>query len=357
MLPIEIRSESNISSQTEGGTRAPLGNKTTNAKARTGQVMGVKDMVKELEKTQGKPTTIRRQKQKDSELAPVRVEVLSDQNECHDELDIEYAPKNPKELPYESDVLPDGVLTFEGLKRQNLLKGYYDHFYDPVDDEGVRLKDKQFNKCLKAALEKSDRRIQEDIDEIDWSVSDVPESAAHFQKKSVPVTNPASALNRGTSRVAPKQPPTITARRAASALSMMSTNSTVGLKKNTQPLVAKRKPVKPINAQPLSVPSAVAEAASRSTLGYTKGRSASSILQRTGPVERARGTKMQAPGSSDRTARATTTLATSFEGEAVQRLQFLSIFEGEDEDDGIGRAVDFLDDSIDDGEFELKLNL
>ncbi|GJC82170.1 hypothetical protein ColLi_05008 [Colletotrichum liriopes] len=360
----------NLVTPSETRARAPLGNKTTNAKARSTQNAGGKD----LEKTQTKPTTTKKLKQRSPSIGPLKLEVRNDQSGPAEEPDVEYAPPPSKELPYESDVFPDGVLTFEGLKPENMFKGYYNHFYNPMGEDGVRLQDRKHKEKLKKALKESDERILRDIREMDWSVSDVPETAV-FARRKGPVPAPNPAVTRRAAGGAPKHPPTITSRRAASALSM-STGSTIRQKKTVEQkptvrrplsaLLPRTRPTKTVAAsKSTAAQSAVGEAASRNTLGYTKGRSASSVVSGRAPASAAARSAsadiatVVPPNNVAR--RDASPQKQKREGrdanEDLGRLQFLSIFDpaGDDEDDGIGSAGPRNEDFEED-EFEMKLS-
>ncbi|WYZ38926.1 hypothetical protein EsH8_III_000840 [Colletotrichum jinshuiense] len=353
----------------ETRARAPLGNKTTNAKTRTNQNLGGKD----VEKTQTKPTTTKKLKQRSPSVGPLKLEVRNDQASPAEEPDVEYAPPPAKDLPYESDVFPNGVLTFEGLKPENLLKGYYNHFYNPMGEDGVRLQDRHHQEKLQKALKESDERILRDIQQMDWSVSDVPETAAFSQRKAVaPVPNPTAG--KRTVGGALKYPPTIASRKAATALSM-STGSTMRQKRVAEQKPTARKPITsllprtrlaraPVTSKSTPAESAMGEAASRNTLGYTKGRSASSFVSG----------RAQAPAAVRSASTDTATIipqkATAKrdvsphkreirdeDSEDLGRLQFLAIFDpaGDDEDAGIGNAGPRNED-FEDEEFEMKLS-
>ncbi|KAM0335717.1 hypothetical protein ACHAQA_000767 [Verticillium albo-atrum] len=348
---------------TPSGTqaRAPLGNKTTNAKAKTGQALGVKNIVKEFEKTDAKPTTVKKPKNKGPAVDPLKVAVHIDLG--GDEHEIEHAPPRAKDLPYESDVFPDGGLNFDGLKKENMFKGYYNHFYNPLGEDGMRLEDRKHEERMQKALKDNDEEILRDIDAMDWSVSDVPETKKLLQRKTAPVANPTKMAAKPTA----KYPATVNSRRAASALSM-TTGSTVRAKKVTE--VPARRPLSSLlpgkrtakvpTAPSKSVPaeSAVGEAASRSTLGYTKGRSASSLMsgrvQTSAPATDAAKPKPPTSASSLTVRRDPAPLkqGSNEEEQSLQRLQFLSIFEPEDEGDVVGGTPQFDDDEE---EFELKM--
>ncbi|EEY18088.1 conserved hypothetical protein [Verticillium alfalfae VaMs.102] len=350
---------------TPSGTqaRAPLGNKTTNAKAKNGQVQGVKSIVKELEKTDAKQNTIQKPKNKGPVVDPLKVAVHIDLG--GDEHEIEHAPLRVKDLPYESDVFPEGGLNFDGLKKENMFKGYYNHFYNPLGEDGLRFEDRKHEERMQKALKKNDEEIIHDIDSMDWSVSDVPETRKLVQKKTAPVAN----LTKMNIKPSVKYPATINSRRAASALSMTD-GSTVRAKK--LPDVPVRRPISSLlpgkrvakaptaPSKSVAAESAVGEAASRSTLGYTKGRSASSLISGRAPMP---GTVTETARTNPPTSASALTVrrdpapqkrqTTEEEQQSLQRLQFLSIFEPEDDIDVVGSAPQF--DNDEDEEFELKL--
>ncbi|KAL7949209.1 hypothetical protein V8C42DRAFT_313631 [Trichoderma barbatum] len=163
----------------ESRMRAPLGNKTTNAKAKSNQGLGIggKGIVNEIEKTQIKNITTQKRKQKQrqrqAELAPKNLfsQLRDGQDADHDEP--EYAPPNPQPLPYQSDVFPRSGLTFKGLSKGNLLKGYYEHFYNPVDAHGVSRMDRQLDNEIETAIEKAIERNEHDTDEFTWNSADI----------------------------------------------------------------------------------------------------------------------------------------------------------------------------------------
>lgn len=354
---------------TETQARAPLGNKTTNAKAKASQNAGVKDIVKDFERTQqAKPTTVKKPRQKAPAIDPLKVSVHND-NKSLEEPDVEYAPPKPKELPYESDVFPDGTLTFEGLKRGNMFKGCYDHFYNPMGDDGMRLQDRKHEERMQKALKEHDEVILREIEAIDWSIPGVPGSEKLAQRKDGPIVKPTTAREKQHATL--KYPPTINSRRAASALSA-GAGSTIRQKPVPHKMPPARRPLSSIlpSQKTNKVPAppktgnedgAVGEAASRSTLGYTKGRTASSYLNRRNPTTSSgQGTikpkpLSAAPGTTVKQATAVPIQrAHDNDPNDLHSLQFLSIFQPDIEDEGdLGGEPQFDDDWEED--FELKL--
>ncbi|KAK3374076.1 hypothetical protein B0T24DRAFT_529372 [Lasiosphaeria ovina] len=290
--------KSNLMTPAEPRTsRAPLGNKTTNAKARMGQQTGgVKALVRELEKTGVKPTTTVRPKQGPPQVESSKLEVHTDKNPLDEDEDIEYAPPRTKDAVYQSDVFPDGVLTFAGLKPENMFKGYYQYYFNHIDENGMSSTERDMEERRQRTFQLGDEQIRRDMDEFDWSVGDVSASKDFFNKKK---SDQAASQDKKVRAPVSKQPATIASRKAASALAMPLRPLSDSLAKANRPLsaaaankpkpkpflLAGRKPAVPA-IQPRSASAqdrAGAVAASRSTLGYSKGRSASSAVHGSGP--------------------------------------------------------------------------
>lgn len=356
-------------------SRAPLGNKTTNAKAKNGQAGGVKGLVKEIEKTQLKPTA-QKPKLRPVDLAPLEIRVKEEQRAIEqEEEEPEYAPPKPKDLPYESDVFPKDLLTLEGLKKENLLKGYYQHFYNPVDDQGVSRQDRELEVALKKVATKAEERNKQEIDALTWNIDDLSDTEDHAK---LAVTKKAAVGVSGQKRavIRSKQPSSLASRRAASALSIHSDTSsnakvptvarTTKVRKPLSSLIQGRKTTRAVAPTKAShADSATAQAASRTTIGYNRGRSASSMIQ---AQSRGAGTTVrpQRPVKpvetldsihSDSTITpARLRQAALKKQESQPRPQFMSIFDEDSEGDDLGPLSQPLVLSDDEDEFELKLN-
>ncbi|KAI5862826.1 hypothetical protein GGS23DRAFT_569647 [Durotheca rogersii] len=349
----------------EPHSRAPLGNKTTNAKTNGRQAVNVKSAVRDVEKSQAKaPTTIRsRQKQPQAELQ--KLQIHAEGADPLSEEEVEYCPPRPKDLPYESDVFPDGALTFDALKPENLFRGYYDYYYNPVDEHGVPLADKQLEERNKKAMEECDRLIKEDMDKFEWSIQDELESG----KNPVLVASKgAPDASLGAKKVvATKGPSTVQSRKAAGALAMDDTTKSLQ-RKVARSMEASKVPVRKAGAfaipsfkrQPNppvpSIPrktSLEIETNSRTTIGYSKGRSTASILaQGTASMDKP-APKAGIPRHDTTLSRqwdkiitparfAQTQISAAEDQEWKERVPFLSIF-----NPGVG------DDGDDDDDFEL----
>ncbi|UNI19158.1 hypothetical protein JDV02_005367 [Purpureocillium takamizusanense] len=355
----------------EPRTRAPLGNKTTNAKAKAGRSGGVKERVNEIEKSQAKHTTVQKPKLQPVDVAPIKIKIQPDSQESHSDLEDEpeYAPPPVAPLPYESDILPKGGLTSKGLKgKESFFKGFYQHYSRP-DGNGMSREEKKFNEEMEAILRRVEERSQRELDDLQWSAADIEESMTAIQRKSEESKSEGARLRTGSLR----NPPTITSKRAASALAMSSgaqkpasEKATVTSKAPRRPLSAlmsRSRPAKPVTTTTTSATGNIAaEAASRTTIGYNKGRTASSMLSRRAPsvAERHKlGTRAPTPcdAGSDLTITPARIRHPSSRSETpAERLQFLSIFDDvDDEDLPLMRGA--LLDSDDDEEFEMKLTI
>ena len=355
-----------------------MGNKTTNAKARVGQSAGVKDGVLDIEKTQARQTTVRKSKQQSVSQAPIKFAIQPDKTEpSHDEDEPEYAPPPPAPLPYESDVLPPGGLTFEGLKKENFLKGFYEHFHNPVDENGVSREDKKFEEEMQSVLKKAQERNERETAELDWNIDDIAESATAIRRKPE-LTKAAEPVPSTTMRRAiARNPPTITSRRAASALAIRSDsqrnaaiNPVLSKKPARRPLSAlirSSKTAKPAATASATAPgNAVGEVASRTTIGYNKGRTASSMVHPRGETIRNlphRPVQAVAPRYAESELTITPArirqdvVGQESSSEQLARPQFLSIFDDIDDEDLPPMRGPYLGSDDEEEEFELKLTI
>lgn len=356
--------------------RAPLGNKTTNAKAKNGQLAGVKNIAQDIEQTQLKPTA-QKPKQRPVDLAPLEIRLKEDQKTVEQQEDEpEYAPPVPKDLPYESDCFSKDMFTFEGLKKDNILKGYYQHFYNPIDDDGVSRQDREFAETMKKVAKKAEEKNKQETDALTFNIDDMSDSEA--QVKPALKTAMATSSEQKIKGIRARQPSSLASRRAASALSVHSDASSSSSRASTVARTTKmRKPLtslyrgrKPaarsvLPARASHAESATGEAASRTTIGYNRGRSTSSMVnaQRRGagaPVGTQRvvkPTEMVRSVQSDLTVTpARLRQAAQKQQEVKSRPQFMSIFDEDGEDDDLPPLSQPLNISDDEEEFELELN-
>ncbi|KAG6011980.1 hypothetical protein E4U43_008011 [Claviceps pusilla] len=357
----------------ENRSRAPLGNKTTNAKAKNAQNGGIKDAVRDIERTQVKKTSSRKLKKQPASLQPVNFNIQSDISDGP-EADLpkpEYAPPRPTPLPYESDVLPPGGLTFNGLKRENLFKGYYEHFHNPVDENGISRMEKKFNDEMAALMRRAEERNQQEIGAFVWSPEDL---ADNMTSNLCEAKRDSASIARSGSSASHRQAPTVHARRAASALAVHSDKQTRNAlrpvpvtgqvtKRPLSAIITGTRTANPVVTRPTTSGNTTGEVASRTTLGYSKGRSASSIVHMRSASHAVKQQLPLRPAPPTQTASNLTItparLRETVSGTTEQsRPQFMSIFDdADDEDLPPVRGPLFPSDDEDEEEFEFKLTI
>ncbi|KAG6061581.1 hypothetical protein E4U32_002894 [Claviceps aff. humidiphila group G2b] len=354
----------------ENRSRAPLGNKTTNAKARNAQTGEAKDTVRGIEKTQLRQTSSRKLTKQPADLRPVKLNIQPDVSEAlQDELPIpEYAPPRPTPLPYESDVLPPNGLTFNGLKRRNFLRGYYQHFHNPVDENGVSRMEKRFNNEIATLMQNAEERNLQEMGAFDWNPEDVSENTS-----STFCPAEAGSVSVASSEISAthKQASTISARRAASALAVHSDRQSHSAlrplpinrhatKRSLSSIMAGTKTAKPVVTAPSASGKSPGEIASRTTLGYNRGRSASSMVHMRSTSHAA---KQQLPlrpappnqANSDLINTSARLRAAAPDNTGQGRPQFMSIFDDADDEDLPLVQRPFFPSDDEEEDFELKL--
>ncbi|KAI0024378.1 hypothetical protein F4780DRAFT_725273 [Xylariomycetidae sp. FL0641] len=368
-------------------TRPVLGDKTTNAKAQGAQTGNGKGTAREIEKSQKKTPGTSRVKQK-------QLQVHAEETDPVSEEEVEYCPPKPKDLPYESDVFPDGVLTFDALKPENMFKGYYNHYFNPVDEHGVSRSDRELEERTKKALEEGDRRIKEEMENLDWSIDGESELGKPGGKKATLPTKDTAKGAIPKPTLTRKAPSTIRSRNAAEALAI--DDGTKSLQRKATKPVVPRQPLKkkttpfstqalrPNRFQNMQTPSVARrassglkgiEANSRTTIGYSKGRATAAALAKGTQKPSKPAPKSAAPRSgtvlSNESGKTITpkrfanqqSEAAAEDQEWRERVPFLSIFNAEDapnEDDDFdllagGLPPSMLDEEDEEDEFELKL--
>ncbi|KAI1876660.1 hypothetical protein JX265_004186 [Neoarthrinium moseri] len=381
--------KSNFVTPMEPRVRAALGDKTTNAKAKGQQTVNVKSAVRELEKTQAKAPNTNRPKQKQPQAETQKLQIHAEALDPLSEEEPEYCPPRPKDLPYESDVFPDGVLTFDALKPENMFKGFHQFYFNPVDEDGVSKQDKELQQRIQKAMEEGERQIQEDMDSFEWGSLQRELDAPKTTQVTAPAAEPVKARSIRPTQTMRKPLGSVTSRTAASALAMNDATKSMqrkSAKAVPAPIsrtkatsfaipVFKPRPAVPQSTAVKRTPMANIEANSRTTLGYNKGRAAASVLARktttTRPAAKPSQTlyKPKASGlprsettsstDSDKTitpARfaSKNVFAEAEDQEWKERVPFLSIFNPED-DDGCDLAGGPLPDLEDDDDFELQV--
>ncbi|RDL41360.1 Uncharacterized protein BP5553_01339 [Venustampulla echinocandica] len=360
-------------------TRAPLGMKTTNAKAKAIQTPAPHPQ-KEAEKSQPKQTTGRRQK-KVIHADAVRLEVHGDESPLADrDVEVEYAPPRPKDIPYQSEDFPENCLNLNPLKPGNLMRGRYSHHHNRLDENGLTRLERELEESYIKSANEADERFLKTLEEEQWTVGDVPETFRHLRKKK-PDQHKAPVIDqpKRSIPVPNRAPATISSRNAASALSVMPKTSiahprvTQANPKRTVSFLSRPKP-KPApltTTNPSSIRNTAATAASKSTIGYSKGRSASGAMQKKDEVvtraetlQKRTGGMMRSVSNMSQGSDTTITPARFVQKQGAEdeewkkRLAFLSAFDVDDEDlePGLrGALPECLRKDEDDEEFVLTL--
>lgn len=322
-------------------TRAPLGMKTTNAKAKPFQSPAGPNTDKALEKTQIKPTSTRPLRQKISHVDTVRLEVHGDDLDALEEREVEYCPPKLQELPYEDEDFPNGYLDYSIIKRENQRRDFFTRYSNPIDANGVSKMDREFEEELAASMKATDERILKAVEDDPYVIQDIPETYPTFQQKKPSVERRAvsTQVPSKTYALPDKGPATLVSRRAASALALAPTST-----KSSRPLRPVKKPApfpfrrpKPTSTvQYSTMRNASASATSRNTIGYKKGRSASGVMQA--------GTFTMAPppparSFSNMSANSDKTITPARYGadlEAERKIKFLGAFDVGNDDLGFG---------------------
>ncbi|KAI4599931.1 hypothetical protein KJ359_001667 [Pestalotiopsis sp. 9143b] len=362
------RDKSNFVTPLQPRNRAVLGDKTTNAKSRGPQTVNVKSAIKDIGGQQSQAPATIKPKQKQSQVETQKLQIHSEEPHSLSDEEPEYCPPRPKDLPYESNVFPEGVLTFEALKPENRLKGFYQHYFDPIDENGVGRSSKEQAEKTRKAFEDGDKKILEDIQNFEWTSIQGEIDSAKKVKPSVPSANPAKA--KGTQVRPPLRKPlgSVTSKNAARVLTNMD-DTTKSMQRRMSksaagPATRKKAPsfaiprftaTRPSASQPTAArrtPMANIEANSRTTLGYNKGRAAASALASATAkpaVKRAQGALQPKASGLPRSATILSNdsdktitparFATKEPSPVVEdqlwkeRVPFLSIFNPEDDDD------------------------
>lgn len=353
--------------------RAPLGNKTTNAKTKVFQTPAGPAAEKDSSK-KAKPSSARPSRAKIQHPQSVKLEIHGDNEGPLEERDIEYMPPKPKDLPYISEDFPDGCLNYDMLKGGNLTKGWQEYYFNPVDENGISLAQKREDEADAKAAKETDDRILREMEELDWSVGDCP-GLPSVVKKTIEQPKPKPAAPAQAKTTLPgRAPSTINSRNAASVLStapkataahpaLSAVSAGASKPKSRFPFLSGGKKAQPAPASSSNTRFAVAAAASRSTMGYNKGRSASSVVhEKSKPPPRSTTALSFTSTASDKPQASgahSEHKATNFDEEDMKRLRFLSAFDGDEEEletglkDGLPDCLRNSDD--DEDEFVLTL--
>ena len=264
--------------------RAPLGAKTTNAKALAFKTPAAKQQTIQPLKSARQSSARRSLK---SKITIASSEPVSDVLAQDDDNlpEPEYAPPNPIELldppmdiPYNQD--------FPQLRGMNLMKGYGEVYGSPTDESGMSLRLKRQEEIK----EQFDRDMDQEI--LD-TLNDWPNPVVDNDKE----VDAMIAAGPKQKKAIPSETGTMRAKAAASALARLASSVPLSVNKPTASAMKKsRKPAFSVhNAKkgpepniPSHMRSTAAAAVSRNTIGFPKAKKPASIIPFTDrPVSRA----------------------------------------------------------------------
>ncbi|KAI9674473.1 MAG: hypothetical protein M1817_001811 [Caeruleum heppii] len=274
--------------------RAPLGLKTTNAKTKAFQTPappGDDGLVKDRGRSQQRSISARKLKPRVSHAEKVKVDFNSAENQL-EEREIEYMPPKPVELPdYPEDFPHD--MTFPQFENGNLTRGMHANYFNPVGEDGLTAFERRTNKQQEQADEEMRQQLDRMFDDTPLYGINVPEFEGD-DAISRPV--PAKVEEKARKTVSTTVKPPITTKKtllsskgpsAASLLAKPANattqkaapNPTAAAAKRSSSVFSRKKPTPP-PTNPSPMRHTALTAASRNTLGYSKGRAISSVAPR-----------------------------------------------------------------------------
>ena len=249
-------------------------------------------------------------------------------------------------------------MDYSQLQGPNLTRGWFQHYCNPIDEEGISLAERQWDEQQKKADKKVDELMEKIIEEMPLIGYNVPEfpgeetfvairmkrEAEEARARKMIVTVPKPTASKAVTIA--KGPSTVSAKKAANALSIKPGSTKVATIR-PKPAPKARIPAsfltrskgtttpKPTNPSPMR--HTAATATSKTTLGYTNGRAASATLSQKASNKISRSTRPPLTESSSSTttltpamfaaARAQSELGT----EEWRRVKAFSDFDSDDE--------------------------
>ncbi|MCJ1377892.1 hypothetical protein MMC17_000988 [Xylographa soralifera] len=285
--------------------RAPLGMKTTNAKAKAFQTPAPTAFDLELNKQVQKSASARKPRPQTSLAEPIKLDILADKTEMEAELEereIEYMPPPAKPLPDDPDDFAE--LNLSMFKNGGLTRDYRHYFMNRPDDSGLSRNERREMERQKAA-ETEDRKIEammlrdmesalmpclHEPDCTGEECKDMPDIRRKAEEKykitmaSIEPTKAQEKKKTITSRV----PSNTLSRQAAGGLSQPKPSVSSMTEKAPAPKsrlpfsqISSRKQA-PMPTNPSPMRHTAATVASRNTMGYSKGRIASASIRTAG---------------------------------------------------------------------------
>ncbi|MCJ1402142.1 hypothetical protein MMC11_005361 [Xylographa trunciseda] len=282
--------------------RAPLGMKTTNAKAKAFQTQAPVTVDLEFSKQVQKSASARKPKPKQSVSEPAKLDVLADELGKETELeerDIEYMPPPAKPLPDDPDDFPE--LDLSVFQNGGLTRDYRHYFMNRPDDEGLSRIQRQEMERQKAAdiehkkleammirdMESALTPCLHEPDCLGDECKDMPEIRRKAEEQfemTMASIDPTEAPKKKTS-ITSRGPSNTLSRRAAGVLSQPKPSVSGMAAKKPAPrnrlpfsqISSRKQALVPSNPSPMR--HTAATVTSRNTVGYSKGRVTSASIR------------------------------------------------------------------------------
>ncbi|KAL1846718.1 hypothetical protein Plec18170_009008 [Paecilomyces lecythidis] len=265
--------------------RAPLGMKTTNAKAKGLQTPA--PPAETVKKTNKRGSTGQKAKKAAPVVQPSKTELLDSLTE-DDIPDIEYMPPKPQELPdFPDDITYD--TTFPQFQGNNIARGW-ERVYskEEIGPDGLTKRERKFQEDSIAYDKMVDEMIQKQVDDMPLleintdEFLDQPE--IEQQREEERRAKEEASKKKHARSVSTRSISTVKSREAATALSRPSSSLSKGKpaaapKSRPTSALSTRSKKTPAPTNPSSMRHTAAAASSRTTVGYSKGRSVSSSLK------------------------------------------------------------------------------
>ncbi|KAL9043361.1 MAG: hypothetical protein Q9214_003447 [Letrouitia sp. 1 TL-2023] len=277
----------------------PKGVKTTNAKAKAFQTPAPPAAENEVVKTSQKSVSTRKPKPKAVHSERTKLEKLLADKEALDEREIEYMPPPAKDLPDLPDDIPLGY-DYSGAAD---MKNWYAYYIHAPDAEGLsyvqreEIREKKESELLEKKLM---AKWTLDDECSPWLCTCYPEctgpecvgnvkmrrAAEEKYRKTMAELEPKTKT--ATKKSVPSKVPSITTSRSAAAALSQPKRPTLQPKPVAKPATTAKKLVPilskarstPAPTNPSSMQHTAAAAASKTTMGYSKGRATSAALRK-----------------------------------------------------------------------------
>ncbi|RVX68914.1 hypothetical protein B0A52_07569 [Exophiala mesophila] len=268
--------------------RAPLGQKTTNAKSRAFQTPGPAPLTNKPLKTVQKHSSARRSARSKITIAqaePTKIDILTNPPQEDNDIDYGYAPPPPVELPdLPLEVIHDPLM-------DEAVRDYCDtYLHSPKDESGVSLRLKREEEEYQQWLKQEEQKLLKGLDQPSAPTSEelnkqVDDMIAAGPKRRRP------ALSRVDS---------MQARSAAAALSEPQPCLPAVVTKPTKASEQKQRGYLPINRTKTPTPAPLSSrsghaAISKNTIGFPRAKKAPSIIPRGLASQRSGSTAVSKP--------------------------------------------------------------